>query len=343
MGQALPNKGKVKGISRQRTPLFPESATPIPSLVTYRNSYFTSENPADILDFYESFGNADELIKWMRERPKGATYFSEVEGDKSIVVVIPTADANSPHALNCRDVIYAGLHIIFVVSGEIPDPYFNYAYSVNTGIKKAMEYNPEWIVVSNDDMVKIDDPSVLISELRKFKSTDMVVVNQDYGGNIHRFAIAKLNIFGRLFKKLLARKPWNLKPDAGVFKRQVANMYAKGLLGIDFDLFYDKELGRPYFHLLHGRLEEHLVLGHFMVFGQDYIRKIEHGPFDESFINAVEDCWLGVNLERDKVKLKHIDYKLDSLFGKSLGIKLSRTLRDLSGYINFEMKNGGFK
>jgi len=36
------------------------------------------------------------------------------------------------------------------------------------GIKKAMEYNPKWIVLSNDDMYKIDDVDVLVKALNDF-------------------------------------------------------------------------------------------------------------------------------------------------------------------------------
>ncbi|MEM3860085.1 MAG: hypothetical protein QW478_11905 [Candidatus Micrarchaeaceae archaeon] len=83
----------------------------------------------------------------MKERPKGRAEIIEVEGDKEIIVVIPTADFNGKYAKECRENIFKGLHIIFVESGFPKDPYFNYAHNCNVGIKKAMEYNPKWIVV----------------------------------------------------------------------------------------------------------------------------------------------------------------------------------------------------
>ena len=83
------------------------------SLVDYRNNLFTSNNPDGIMKFYESFQTRDDLIGWMKERPKGAAYIREVEGTKDVIVVIPTADLNGKYAKECRDNIFKGLHIIF--------------------------------------------------------------------------------------------------------------------------------------------------------------------------------------------------------------------------------------
>ena len=64
------------------------------SLVCYRNNLFTSNDPDKIIEFYNGFDNRDQLIQWMKERPKGVSYIHEVDGYKDIVVVIPTADLN---------------------------------------------------------------------------------------------------------------------------------------------------------------------------------------------------------------------------------------------------------
>ena len=125
------------------------------SLVCYRNNLFTSNDPEKIIEFYNGFENRDQPVQWMKERPKGNSYIHEVEGEKDIIVVIPTLDFNGKYAVNCRENIFKGLHIIFVESGEKDDFYFNYAHNCNMGIKKAMEYNPKWVVVSNDDIHRI--------------------------------------------------------------------------------------------------------------------------------------------------------------------------------------------
>lgn len=105
------------------------------SLVDYRNNLFVSNDVNKIMEFYNGFKNKEQLIQWMKERPKGIVYIHEVEGNKDIIVVIPTADYNNKYAKACRDEIFKGLHIIFVESGK-NNFYFNYAYNCNTGIKK---------------------------------------------------------------------------------------------------------------------------------------------------------------------------------------------------------------
>ncbi|MEM3593018.1 MAG: hypothetical protein QXW67_03960, partial [Candidatus Micrarchaeia archaeon] len=95
-------------------------------------------------------------------------------GNKDIIVVIPTADFNGRYAKACRDEIFKGLHMIFVESGGKGDFYFNFAHNCNVGIKKALEYSPKWIILSNDDMHKIDDISVLVEQLK-------IVNNEEYG------------------------------------------------------------------------------------------------------------------------------------------------------------------
>jgi len=102
----------------------------------------------------------------MRERQKGVSYIHEVEESKEIIVVIPTADFNGKYARACREEIFKGLHMVFVESG-VGNFYFNYAHNCNIGIKKALEYNPKWIIVSNDDMYKIDDVTKLEDSLLK--------------------------------------------------------------------------------------------------------------------------------------------------------------------------------
>ena len=146
------------------------------SLSDYRNNSYLSESIEEILHFYSGFENAKQLIQWMKERPIGIARVHEINGDKDIIVVIPTANFNGDHAIECRNAIFKGLHIIFVESGEIPDPYFNYSRSCNIGIKKALEYDPKWVVVSNDDMKKIDEVDLLRKEVSSLDHSQIPVI-----------------------------------------------------------------------------------------------------------------------------------------------------------------------
>ena len=165
---------KILNISRLSFPLEFQYDELFFSLVDYRNNYFTSDEPYRIIEFYNGFENRDQLIRWMKERPRGIANIHEVEGDKDIIVVIPTADFNGKYAKECRDNIFKGLHIVFVESGGRGDFYFNSAHNINIGIKKALVYNPQWIVFSSDDMYKIDDISVLVSELKRLDYSQII-------------------------------------------------------------------------------------------------------------------------------------------------------------------------
>ena len=66
--------------------------------------------------------------------------------------------------------------MVFVESGGRGDFYFNYAHNCNAGIRKAMEYNPKWVVLSNDDMYKIDDIGKLINTLDKLDNRTISAV-----------------------------------------------------------------------------------------------------------------------------------------------------------------------
>ena len=84
--------GTIPNLGRLRCPIQFLQEELFFSLVDYRNNYFTSEDPNKIIEFYNGFENRDKLIEWMRERPKGVANVHEVEGDKEIIVVIPTAE-----------------------------------------------------------------------------------------------------------------------------------------------------------------------------------------------------------------------------------------------------------
>jgi len=172
------------------------------TLMDYLNNLFTSNDSEDILRFYDYFENRDQLIKWMRERPKGNYRIVEFNKDENdIIVVIPTMDVNGKFAKTCRYEIFKGLHIIFVESG-IGNYYFNYAHNCNAGIKKALEYNPKWIIISNDDMYKIDDVEVLIKELNKIKNTE---ININFPKKALITGFGKLNLLGKILFKIFLK------------------------------------------------------------------------------------------------------------------------------------------
>ncbi|HLH86493.1 MAG TPA: hypothetical protein VKU79_06505 [Thermoplasmataceae archaeon] len=297
------------------------------SLVDYRNNYFMSDDPKKIIEFYNGFENRDQLIEWMKARPKGVATIHEVEGDKDIIVVIPTADFNGKYAKECRENIFKGLHIVFVESGEAPDPYFNYAHNCNVGIRKAMEYNPKWVVVSNDDMVYVDQPSQLKLELSKVSvDNDVIFVNQtQYHSNsllilkIRKLYFARMKLSkNRVYSDLLIRFSIRHSTIIKNFRSLSSRLY--------YLIYYKK-------FLLIRRI------GSFGIFSSKFITKLDGKLFDEIYINHQEDDDLSLNIFANDAKIGFIDYSVGDLIGGTIARGEIRALRSLASQAYFEAKN----
>ena len=290
------------------------------SLVDYRNNLFTSNDPEKIIEFYNGFHNRDQLIQWMKERPKGASYIHEVEGDRDIIVVIPTADFNGKYARTCREEIFKGLHMVFVESGGNPDPYFNYAHNCNVGIKRAMEYNPKWVVVSNDDMRKVESPEKLREEILKQNSDEILILNAQ-GSGIH----SKLVKVGTrsLFALVLLLSQNNR--TILMIEKSLRYKVGKILIAESYSLkhrFFTKKL----FSVRN--------VASFFILSKLCIKTTKGNLFDETFINDYED--LDLSLRYMKSAKKEINYKIDDIGegGMTLGgIQSMRFARDVANRI----------
>ena len=287
------------------------------SLVDYRNKYFTSNDPNKIIEFYNGFDNREQLIQWMRERPKGVANMHEVEGDKDIIVVIPTADFNGKYARECRENIFKGLHMVFVESGEVPDPYFNYAHNCNVGIKKAMEYNPKWVVVSNDDMVKIDDVDTLKRELTKINYNEVSAVFTT--PSIYHSVPVKL-AEPRLIFNLYMRINKQNRTRAKLWKKFNVRLFLPPV-GLIWSVLYRR--GIPCFSIS--------AFGIFSsIFLKDFMNE-NNGLFDESFITATEDIDLSLKVTLVRDDFKFINYRIGDLINGTVGSSFSKLLRDAAG------------
>jgi len=291
------------------------------SLVDYRNSLFMSNDPKKITEFYDGFENRDQLIEWMKERPKGASYIHEVEGDKDIIVVIPTVDFNGKYARECRENIFKGLHIIFVESGT-GNYYFNYDHNCNVGIMKAMEYNPKWVVVSNDDMYKIDSLQSLKDIILTVNPEDvdaLFAAQKDYITTISQLSERRI-LFKLLIGITIRKLNWNnlerkfkIKLKGAPLKGFYALLYKKGINFLNFVSF--------------------------VILSYEFIRKRQGCAFDETYINGAEDTDLSLELHfNNRVSL--IQYKIGALRGSTLGMNEIRRYKEIpsNAYLNYKLE-----
>ncbi|MDS0256839.1 hypothetical protein ApAK_03985 [Thermoplasmatales archaeon AK] len=304
------------------------------SLVDYRNNYFTSDEPSKIVEFYDGFENREQLIQWMKERPKGVANIHEVEGDKDIIVVIPTADFNGKYAKECRENIFKGLHMIFVESGGKGDFYFNYAHNCNVGIRKAMEYNPTWVVVSNDDVYPIDPISRLTSELKLITPYNTVVLKKDPNNlsralrfktfePMHNAAILKPNVSMRIKFSLYYRINFSM----------LLTKFSINFLGV--------WVPKSHLFLLGKQKTIPGIGGSFSIYSADILRKMPDF-YDEAFINDTEDIELSYRLHSLGFRYIIADYYVGNIGGATLGLSgRNRTLRGVasSAYFNYKLEN----
>ena len=299
------------------------------SLVDYRNNYFTSNHPEKVVEFYNGFESRDQLIQWMRDRPKGTHTIYEVEGDNDIIVVIPTADYDSKYAKECRDDIFKGLHIIFVESGR-DNFYVNLAYNLNAGIAKALDYNPKWIIYSNDDVFKIDSIQVLVNELNKLdgEKYHSVFLKSD----IYHSTPARISV-SRFLRKLIF-----LFASKRSYRRQRLNLEKKFWIRFFPNTILDI-YGKYFFK---GKGMKYINIGDFFILSGSLVRSFSSNLFDETFVNGCEDHDLSIRIQSSGSRHTFISYRIGSLIGRTLGQSESRSIRDIANlaYFNEKLRSG---
>jgi len=283
---------------------------------------YISDKLDDIYKIYERFSK-EEIIDWMRNRPKAKMDILEVEGDKEVVVIIPTADFNGQLAKHAREV-FKGLHMIFVQS---KGPLFNYAKSVNESIRYAKnKYMPKWFIVSNDDVIWAESPNKLIDSLTTVSNNvDLVMVYPP--GKAHTKKVSLISPKDYVFSIM--------RLYTIVSKTSWVKAYNKFLK-------YRKKFGIKYWLAMHPILMN-LKFGieekyDFLYCGSFCIVKDQ--PFDENFINGVEDVALSMTST-----IQLINYKIEFRSGATLGDNELRVVKNLINfiYLNWLLTSGKIK
>ena len=278
------------------------------------NKLFTSKNVEDVIKFYDHFDTAEQLIEWMKNRPSAPMKIYEVEGEKDIVFVIPTANHEGELAKNCANNIFKGQQIIFVESNG---PFFNYARSCNYGLKYALKYNPKWIVLSNDDMYKIDEFSVLKNKLLEINDADVVFVTPTVYHS-HDISIYSQRLLLLLYRHINKYNSVRLK----LLKKY----------NIKFLVRQMNAVRRIFMKPIH----TFKLTGDFQIFSVDLVKNLD--IFDKAFINSMEDVDFSYKVSKEKIKNTTVDFQIGDYIAKSLGWGVERTIRNISNLAYFNKK-----
>lgn len=259
----------------------------------------------------------EEVIKELKE----IRYYpelKEIQGDKYAIVVIPTKDINGEYARMDLE-IFKGLHIIFVVNKLGT---FNYAQAVNHGVEKALSYNPKWVIISNDDMYKVDDIDKLVKELKASEEYDTLFfpTSDTYSDKV-------------VIAKPMLQK--TIRYLRGGWRKEYQQIMDK--LGVKYEVLDLKNRGFIYSHIIYTQKEtipHHQ--GSFLVINTEYIKNTLKGKvFDETFYNGHEDTFLCYKFLNNS-HFKMSDFDIGNYVGKSLGTGVDRIFWELANEIYFE-------
>ena len=307
------------------------------SITDYRNNYFLNDNPEKIFQFYQGFKDREELIEWMKERPKGVCNIREVEGNKEVIVVIPTPDFDGNFAMECRNNIFKGLHIIFAESAEIPDNYFNGAHNVNMGIQRALNYSPKWLILSGEDMQKVDDVKILLDELSAIDHQKIKALFLSPGmGHSIPAQFSRPRKFFPLFLLLNFLKKWKRgRLNRLLVTRRILKLYSK------FEVSYLTPRQRSPNLLAFERGFSFINSGPILIISSEYITNDRYPLFDETFVNDNFETDTAIDISFREAKYELLDYRIRNLPVTRLGKGINRYLRGVAGatYLCYKWEN----
>lgn len=294
------------------------------------NKLFNSSNPDEILKFYNNFKTARELITWSKNRPRGKAKIYTVKGDTDLIIVIPTTNRNGKLAKNCENNVFKGQEIVFIESGL--DPFFNYARNSNIGLRYALRYKPKWIVLSNDDVQKVDDIHKLKTELSILDNNKIKIVTAKdltdklYLGKPIFTNLAKLHYYIHVLRhKNLYPKP--LKEYARIYKNylNVLKKYSPNYKMVINDI--------PRKKLFFKKIRSFNGSSFFFILSPYLIKAFKGNVFDEVFINGVEDHELFLRTDIQNKAIVNFKIKQKRGGGQTLGKGVKRVWIELFGLI----------
>lgn len=263
----------------------------------YLEELWSSSDPSRVILFYSKISGPGEIAKFSLGRPsERLKIFHTGRKDAPVQFVIPTMNHENDF---CRSLIenYSGSGLVFV---ESSGPYFNYARSVNAGIRYALnKSNPETVVISNDDVVVLSSGEDLLRLSRMHGDSAVLCLNSDingYSGEAFRVFRAGIPV---IIKEGIDLKLKNYR-TASVLVRLLAARkiaYSVSLIGRFLAGRALSKVSRPITP----------KLTNFADFGIFPAKVVEKFQFDEAFINGWEDWDMVYRLSRSGIRVERAD------------------------------------
>ncbi len=284
--------------------------------------------------FYKELRGIDDVLEWVKRRPRAEPRIYEMPGDTEIVVIVPTAGHEGIYARNIKE-IFRGLHIIFV---ESSGPYFSYSYSCNYGFKYALKmYKPRWYILSNDDMMMGDPPDKLKQELSTINDKNIATVFTHPPGVYHSYPVYLVKfkeLYGILYSMYIGVACRCVVPN---FYRKFRIKY--GLGAFVKGSFFDKI--RSIIALSNisvKKIKKYLITGSFSIFSHYFVEKYNGEIFDTSYLMSREDFDLSIRIFEEEERYDFINYSIKDMIGGTLGKGPLRSLKSLIDDITLNYK-----
>ena len=289
--------------------------------------------------FYGEVNSPGKAIEFSLKRKKADVSIHYKNNGNKMCFVIPTSSFNEFTKGNYWKFISKFDTIIVESNGK----FFNYAHSMNTGIREALNYGYSKIVLSNDDMMPIDSVNDLNSYAERKSEPEFILPAKVKLSPTNNFTISDTfnlvkrnslyNFFNAINWRLLHKK--NAKYMIKITKKFVNLDYAV------VEGFNRRVLNSLLVPMLDVRLKNVPLFNSFGIFDAEILQKEQ---FDTSFINGKEDYDFIIRILRDKYSFSKSTFRIGDIGGLSLSKYNSglRPIKDLLGDLILNHKLQGY-
>jgi len=295
---------------------------------------------SNYVDFYDSFNSVSELMEFFysRKRPSVNTLFTPSDNKSSITAVIPTKSVQDlpfkelPRKLSKINVLWV----------ESSGPFFNFSYAMNIGIRKALEMGSEFIMLTNDDILPMDDISNIDIIVKRKKEKYDILIPQIYNSNLLISPVQSIYRQSSITAHYLKgnHKPKGDEIDKVMYIRMLVQnlrIYSNPYIMKYIILRENDPVLAGQSSILIRKVKEFALRGvNKLLIKINNVQPIsivkssllESENFDESFVNGGEDVDLSIRLSLRGARVGYLDERFHHYGGNSLGTNIERILKN---------------
>ena len=190
-----------------------------------------------------------------------------------------------------------------------------------------MGYNPKWIVVSNDDMYKGDEITLLKDQLEK--------IDDQCTGIVYAYPPTNYYSEQNYVSKI---KPWRILVNYALRlarKDKLFNIDRR--FGIKYKITWGKFVDR----LLYKEILQYIDPVSFGILSSKMCYELlskDGCVYDSTFINCMKESDLAIRIKKAGWKYSFINFKIPPMIGGTFGTSCARSMRDQAGVVYFSYK-----